>query len=549
MRYIIALLTITQALFAANTRLINGKEVTPGTYKEVVKIETNGAPCTGTVVGPRVVLTAAHCITNGSTAKFTYAGKSYSAKMTRSPKYPAKDHDVALGLVEGNIQAVEPASIGGKATTGLGVILLGYGCDTSGGGASDGKLRWGETVITSFSDLDMVSSKQGGAALCFGDSGGPAFVTENGKRLLLGVNSKGNLEDTNNHTRLDVQESTEFLNTYATQNSVEICGVNKVCGGITPTPTPTPVVPPPKCQIELSATTITLGGAITATLKTSGEVSAASIDGTSVNFPIGEKTWQPQSVGNFSAKGSVTGKGGTGNCSVAYQVNPPTVDPAPTCTLIANPSTIKLGESLTLSMAISGNATTATIQGQTVSLNNATLKYTPQVAGFQSATGSVTGTGGTNSCTTSFGVEGPTPNVPNYTIISTYCGDNVVLETSVRQVCLGIVKYSWENKDVSIREVIVLTYSDATTEVLPIIFAKESPLKPEATQTKVDINTYANNFVSTAQGLMLDTRKAMLTKEVVSGQGLVPKALEGRSGKGGQYFNVERLKKVNGERR
>jgi hypothetical protein len=149
--------------------------------------------------------------------------------MTRSALYPQTDHDIALGVTQNEIQ-VEPASIGGEAVTGLDIILLGYGCtQVGGGGGNDGILRWGESRVTRFSGYDMVSSKQGGSALCFGDSGGPAFTMVDGKRRLLGVNSKGNIKNTNYNARLDTKASKDFAARFSENNHVDICGVNTTC--------------------------------------------------------------------------------------------------------------------------------------------------------------------------------------------------------------------------------------------------------------------------------------------------------------------------------
>src|SRR5688572_9280240 len=82
---------------AGETRLINGKPVDRGTWTEVVRITTGTSSCTATVVGPRVIVTAAHCANNGATSKFKIGEKEYSVKITRSSLYPAKDHDIAVG--------------------------------------------------------------------------------------------------------------------------------------------------------------------------------------------------------------------------------------------------------------------------------------------------------------------------------------------------------------------------------------------------------------------------------------------------------------------
>lgn len=220
----------TSISFGSTQRLINGSPVEEGTFQEVVRIKTGGSGCTATVVGPRVIVTAAHCANTGSVSKFMVGGVQYDAKMTRSSLYPRQDHDICIGVTDEEITGVKPASIGGSAEKGTRITLLGYGCTKPGGsGGNDGVLRVGETEVISFKNFDMVMKQSGGAALCYGDSGGPAFVIEEGKHLLLGINSKGNIRDTSYDTRTDVEESKALFQKFTEDQGVEICGVNLEC--------------------------------------------------------------------------------------------------------------------------------------------------------------------------------------------------------------------------------------------------------------------------------------------------------------------------------
>jgi hypothetical protein len=227
--------------------LIGGTPVQPGTYKEVVNIRTGNSGCTATVVGPKAAVTAAHCGANGATSTFKIDGKDYSGKITRSSLYPGRDHDIAVIVLTTEVpESVvgKYAHIGGAATQGTELTLLGYGCtQPGGGGGNDGVLRIGKAKVKNFSGFDMVSGD--GAALCFGDSGGPAYVMAGETKHLLGVNSKGNIRDTNYNTRTDVPESRSFLQKVATDNNIEICGINAACGG-EPQPPPPPPPPPPE---------------------------------------------------------------------------------------------------------------------------------------------------------------------------------------------------------------------------------------------------------------------------------------------------------------
>lgn len=221
--------------------LINGRLAEEGEFPEVVRISIGNSGCTATIVGPRTIITAAHCGPNNSTARFKAASKTYSATCTRHPSYPRKDIDIMLCATKEDITGVKFATIKGAVQVGDKITIAGYGCiNPGGGGGNDGLLRVGTATVTGFSAYDIISGK--GSALCFGDSGGPSFkaMVDNFKEhhYLVGVNSKGNIQDTNYNTNLDMAHSKDFLSDFAKDKGVEICGVNKTCdkGDIAPPP-------------------------------------------------------------------------------------------------------------------------------------------------------------------------------------------------------------------------------------------------------------------------------------------------------------------------
>jgi hypothetical protein len=230
MKLIILALLILSSITHADERLINGTPVAEGAYKEIVRIRTGNSGCTASIIGPKVLLTAAHCARTGSISQFDVDGVAYTADMTRSDLYPQKDHDMALGVIDKEVPGIKYASIWDtKPQVGDTMHFLGYGCINPGGtGGNDGILREGDAQVTGFSNYDIVS--RGGAALCYGDSGGPAYyVSKRGVKQQISVNSKGNIKDTNYTTDLTSSESQKFLKDFAVQHGVDICGVTKDC--------------------------------------------------------------------------------------------------------------------------------------------------------------------------------------------------------------------------------------------------------------------------------------------------------------------------------
>jgi len=248
------LVQTTQEIFPT---LINGNPVQPGQWKQTVRIRTNNSGCTASVVGPRVLATAAHCAATGATSVFTLDGVNYSAKISRHPIYPNRDMDIALGVIDKEVVLQEYSILPDKVDVvkvGDAIRLMGYGCTKpGGGGGNDGVLREGMSTVTGFQGFDIVTGKSGEAALCFGDSGGPAFIQADGKLFNISQNSKGDISRTSYLARWDVKEAQDWVRKWIADNgNIEVCGINKDCGK----------PPPPQNKFSVEGATVALSGTI-----------------------------------------------------------------------------------------------------------------------------------------------------------------------------------------------------------------------------------------------------------------------------------------------
>jgi hypothetical protein len=505
------------------------RPVTPGTWKEVVRITSGGGGCTATIVGPRVIITAAHCASNGATARFTYGGKAYEATIRRSPIYPGRDHDISIGTLNQDIVGAVPMKIGGVATVGTELTILGYGCTAPPGtGGNDGILRIGKSVVVGFSNYDMVSRRPGGAALCYGDSGGPAFTMVDGKPLLLGINSKGNIEDTNYNTRLDRKESLDFLKTF----SATICGINSECGSEPPPADPT-------CTLTANPATLKVGESLSLVLGAQNAVSA-DIDGTPVNVPNGERRLTPSTAGSFSATATVKNSvGKVATCSASYSVsNAPLPETRPSCRLTAVPAVALVGETISLELQASGQVDFASIEGNTVSTPVGKLNITRAAKGDYSATGFVRGPGGSANCYADFTIqEGQEPApLPEFSIVATHCGPNRLAESGIKSACLALVKSDASWKDFYTPELILVTNQDGSFEGLPVVARSTIASSPGASRGSESHAVYANGFAPTTTSPLLHVRKATLTQLLAT---KTPTAVEGRGSR--RIFLVEKL--------
>lgn len=226
---LVLLFVIAFFFFPRAYAVINGTRQMSSLFPEVVRLQSRKTLCTATIIGPRVVLSAAHCASPRGAA-FVYGGELYKVKYVKSRLYSTRGHDIAVGLVDREIKdasyAIIPPLRDSPLAIGGAIHLAGYGC-TKKSGVGAGKLRVGSTHVFGLDDENFVSI--GGGAVCFGDSGGPTFVRKNGQRHLVGVNSRGNIRNISIGVRVDSDSSHQFFQKVAKRFKVAICGVTEEC--------------------------------------------------------------------------------------------------------------------------------------------------------------------------------------------------------------------------------------------------------------------------------------------------------------------------------
>ncbi len=151
--------------------------------------------CTGVVVGPKAVLTAAHCVPPGADLRIHFRDEKGApvllkvARIMRHPGYRAdaiarrqKSIDLAVVILVDPLPAsFQAAEIGepGPVAPGTPFRIAGFGLTREGEAASSGQLR--EAVLAARMPLSDVllwaDDPQGqGAGACTGDSGGPVLA-------------------------------------------------------------------------------------------------------------------------------------------------------------------------------------------------------------------------------------------------------------------------------------------------------------------------------------------------------------------------------------
>ncbi len=225
--------------------LIGGTPAKPEEWPSSFASSQGNSRCTATLIGPQALQLAAHCVGNGRTSSITISGKSYTGTCTHHPKYKSDDTaDWALCKMSEAVdrpwyeRVLEDVT---KIKVGTKVLLAGNGCTNIGGSnGSFGTFRTGESTVKSLPVRDYDTITSGGAALCYGDSGGSAFYVEGLARWIFGVNSRGNIRDTSYLSSTYVDVARSWYKSWADQAGVKICGVHpdapKCQGGDEPEP-------------------------------------------------------------------------------------------------------------------------------------------------------------------------------------------------------------------------------------------------------------------------------------------------------------------------
>jgi MYXO-CTERM domain-containing protein len=171
------------------THIYGGDYVADCGWPTAVYLQTTGGgACTGVLVHPLIVMTAAHCVDNNLITSARFGENAQTAQQLVETEYcrqfpgwtgaTAQGQDLGYCRLSAPVTSVPiiPVAAGCEQTAiqaGARIMHVGFGVEETG---DDGRKKMLDTVVNNISGTNELISGTFDEIICNGDSGGPTFV-------------------------------------------------------------------------------------------------------------------------------------------------------------------------------------------------------------------------------------------------------------------------------------------------------------------------------------------------------------------------------------
>jgi V8-like Glu-specific endopeptidase len=199
--------------------------------------------CSGTLIAPRVFLTAAHCDEGLARVKVTFdsvytaPGTTYTGTWHADPAYnqaQSDPHDIAVVVLDQAVKGIAPARLPAAGSLsglphGTTFTSVGYGAQSVTSGPGGKTFHYADVRYFGTGTLNTLTGtwlkisgnpSHGDSNTCYGDSGGPNFLGAGAgeTNIVAGTTITGDTpcRSTNVDYRLDTPNARAFLGRYVT---------------------------------------------------------------------------------------------------------------------------------------------------------------------------------------------------------------------------------------------------------------------------------------------------------------------------------------------